>query len=88
MDAVAGGGLGEAGDWDRGDTLGGVCVVIGGDMCVCVFFCVCSCIPIWYVRMLFVRTGMAFLVAGKSFGMLPCTLGILFGPAALTHTHT
>ena len=36
MDAVAGGGLGEAGDWDRGDKLGAMCVVIGGDMCVCV----------------------------------------------------
>jgi hypothetical protein len=28
------------GDWDRGDKLVGMCVVIGGDVCVCV--CVCD----------------------------------------------
>jgi hypothetical protein len=66
MDAVAGGGLGEAGDWDRGDTLGGRCVMIGGHgwVCVCVW-CILFCVFLhthWYVRMLFVR-----LVAGKSF---------------------
>ena len=38
MDAVAGGGFGEAGDWDRGDKLEAMCVVIGGDMCVCMVF--------------------------------------------------
>ena len=45
-----------AGDWDRGDKLVGMCVVIGGDMCVC-GVCVLFCVFLhthWYVRMLFV----------------------------------
>jgi hypothetical protein len=79
MDAVAGGGLGEAGDWDRGDKSGGVGVVIGGDMCVCSLLCV-PAYPLVRAHVV-CAYGMAFLVAGKSFLHVAMHVRTLFGPA-------
>ena len=52
-----------AGDWDRGDKLVGMCVVIGGDVCVrsvCSFLCV-PAYPLVRAHVVCAVYGVAFL---------------------------
>ena len=77
-----------AGDWDRGDTLGCVCVVIGGDMCVCVCSLLCvSAYPLVRAHVV-CAYGMAISVAGKSFRYVAVHVrNSLRSSRSDTHTH-